>query len=95
LASDASALENRHIEDEELRQEYRERLKRNYGLDPDNSEDEKKCVAIEKSVVKEFKKRKLDRDEYNEMVGVQDHGASSSVSPMSEDSDHKQIREDE
>jgi len=95
LASDASALENRHTQNADLRREYRERLKRKYNLDPDNSEDEKKLVAIEKSVVKDFKKRKLDRDEYNEMVGVQDHGASSSVSPMSEDSDYKELRQDD
>ncbi|KAJ8133619.1 hypothetical protein O1611_g1 [Lasiodiplodia mahajangana] len=95
LASDASALENRHSNNQELREEARERLKRKYGVNPDNPEEENMCANTERSIVKEFKKRKFDRDEYNDMVGVEDAGPSTSVSPMTDDSDHKQLMEDE
>jgi hypothetical protein len=95
LVSDASALENRHIQDPESRQEYREKLKRIFNVDPDNSEDERTCAALQKTVERTYKKRKLERDEYNDMVGVEDIGPSTSVSPMSMDSDHKQMMEDD
>ena len=95
MASDASALENRHSHNDELREEARKRIKRKFGVDPDNSEEEKMCADTERLIVKEFKKRKLYRDEYNDMVGVEDAGPSSSVNPMTDDSDHKQLMEDD
>lgn len=95
LASDASALGNRHSNNDELRREARERIKRKFGVDPDNTEEEKMCADAERSIVKQFKKRKLERDEFNDMVGVEDAGPSASVSPMTEDSDHKQLMEEE
>lgn len=95
MASDASALGNRHSHNDELRGESRKRIRDKYGVDPDNSEEEKMCADTERLIEKKFKKRKLERDEYNDMVGVENAGPSAPVSPMSDDSDHKQLMEDE
>lgn len=69
-----------------------EGIKRKLDLDSNDSDYEDRCDALQKKIVKKIKTRKADRDEYNERIGV---GASSSVSPISDSSDHKQLMEDD
>lgn len=95
LGSDAEDLDGRRLPDGESRREANEYIKRKFGIDPDSPKGEQKCLDLEKVLNREFKKRRLDRDEFNDMPGVENAGRSPSSSLMSEDSDHRQLMEDE
>ena len=95
LEAEAEELDERNSPDENVRREAEKRIKETYGFDPNNSEGERKCQTIEKSIEREFKRRRLERDEHNDKAGVERAGYSSSVTPISDDSDHRQLKEDE
>lgn len=95
LEEDATSLDHRNNPDNELREEARQRIKRIYNVDIDTIQGERTCKKMEDSIEREMKKRKLDRDEFNDMPGVDSPGPSTPMSSMSEDSDHKQLMQDE
>ena len=96
LESEAAELDERHSNNADIRREAQQRIRNTHGFNPDTPQGERTCQAIEKQLEREYKKRRLDRDELNDKPGVSDLGYSpSEVSAISEDSDHRQLMEDE
>ena len=96
LESEAAELDERHSNNADIRREAQQRIRNTHGFNPDTPQGERTCQAIEKQLEREYKKRRLDRDELNDKPGVSDPGYSpSEVSAISEDSDHRQLMEDE
>lgn len=95
LESVASDLDGRDAPDEGVRKEAEERIKRKFDVDITTAEGEERCKKIEKSLEEEFKRRKLERHEYNDILGVDNQGYSPTATELSVDSDHKALMEDE
>nr|AYE67567.1 hypothetical protein [Annulohypoxylon stygium] len=95
LEDEATDLDNRHSNDPNLRREAQNNIRNTYGIDPTTAQGESECQRVEKVLEREYKKRRLERDEFNDRPGVNNAGCSPSASPISEDSDHRQLMEDE
>ena len=95
LEDEATDLDKRHSTDPNLRREAQNNIWDTYGINSNTAQGERDCQRIEKVLEREFKKRRLERDEFNDKPGVNNAGCSPSASPISEDSDHRQLMEDE
>nr|AYE67615.1 hypothetical protein [Annulohypoxylon stygium]AYE67643.1 hypothetical protein [Annulohypoxylon stygium] len=95
LEDEATDLDKRHSADPNLRREAQNLIRDTYGINSDTAQGERDCQRVEKVLEREYKKRRLERDEFNDKPGVNNAGCSPSASPISEDSDHRQLMEDE
>lgn len=93
LASEAEHLAKRNDPEANARAEAHAGVKRKLGIDPADSSKEEILKELQTGADNEFKIRKADRDERNDMVDIAgrragDGGPSPSVSPIRESSDH-------